>query len=487
MGMAELIAGLEAKLVVAEAHMAELVARNQALEDRIALLEAELNRNSENSSKPPSSDPVKPRQSRAERRAAARQAGRRQGKQPGAPGANLARRNPDETITHAPVCCGSCGADMVGAEVVGEVRRQVLEIPEIRVRVTDHVAERRRCACGHETVGAFPPEARAPVCWGPEVRALAIYLMDRQHLPLQRCAELLGELLDAPVSTGWLCAVQQEAAGKLAPFITTLKDRLGDAPVVHADETGTRVGLKKRWVHTLSTNLLTLLVVHPKRGVKALEDIGVLGDYTGTVVHDGWAPYEVFDGATHAQCGAHLIRHLASVGATAAFAGWCAEMTDILLAATKASEAAAGEGRPKVRPSTAAGLRRRYQSCLDDAFALLPPGPLPRRRHEGGFDVHQRAAFNLATRMREDEDQVLRLLDDTRVPLDNNIAERSLRMVKLHDKISGTFRSEDGATAFVTIRSYIQSAALNGHNRLDALHQLFTTGPWLPPRFAGGT
>lgn len=247
MEMAELIAGLETKLVAAEAKLAEVIAQNRALEDRIALLEAELNRNSENSSKPRSSDPVKPRQSRSERRAAARKAGRGQGKQPGAPGANLARRHPDETIAHAPVCCGSCGSDMAEAEVVGEVRRQVLEIPEVRVRVTDHVAERRRCACGHETVGTFPPAARAPVCWGPEVRALAIYLMDRQHLPLERTAELLGELLDAPVSTGWLCAVQQEAAGKLAPFITTLKDRLADAPVVHADETGTRVGLKKQY------------------------------------------------------------------------------------------------------------------------------------------------------------------------------------------------------------------------------------------------
>jgi len=484
--MAERIAELEAVTAQLQADLAQRIAEIEALRDRIAQLETELNRNSENSSKPPSADPLKPRQSRSERRAATRAAGRKQGKQPGAPGANLARRVPDETINHAPVCCGSCGDDLAGAEVVGEVRRQVLEIPEIRVRVTDHVAERRRCACGHETVATFPPEARAPVCWGPEVRALAIYLMDRQHLPLERTAELLGELLDAPVSTGWLCAVQQEAAGKLAGFIITLKDRLGEAPVVHADETGTRVGLTKHWVHTLATNLLTLLVVHPKRGVEALEDIGILADYTGTVVHDGWAPYEVFKGASHAQCGAHLVRHLAAVGKTEAFATWCAEMTEILLAAKKASEAAASEGRAKVRPSTATGLRRRYQACLDDAFALLPPGPLPRRRHEGGWDVHQRAAFNLATRLREDDDQVLRLLDDTRVRFDNNIAERALRMVKLHDKISGTFRSEEGATAFATVRSYLQTAALNGHNRLDALHQLFTTGPWLPP-LAGGT
>jgi transposase len=451
----------------------------------VARLKNELSADSETSSRPPSTDPQSTRQSRAERRAAARAArksgsSRSQGKQPGAPGANLARRDPDEVVTHPPTCCEACGEDLAGAEVTGEVRRQVLDIPEIRVRVIDHVAQRRRCSCGHETVGDFPAEARAPVCWGPEVRALAVYLMDRQHLPLERTAELLGEVLNAPVSTGWLCLVQAEAAGKLSGFITTLKDQLGQAPVVHADETGTHVGLAKRWVHTLSTNLLTLLVVHPKRGIEALEDIGVLGDYRGTVVHDGWAPYDAFAGATHAQCGAHLIRHLKAVGRTAEFADWCAEMIEVLLAVKEASEAAAAKGHSKVVPARAKDLREQYHATLDHAFALLPEGPKPRLRGTGGWTNAQRKAWNLATRMRDGTDQVLRLLDDTRVPLDNNIAERSLRMVKIHDKVSGLFRSDDGADAFATIRSYIQTAALHGVNRLDALHQIFTTGPWMP-------
>ncbi|MGH9286603.1 MAG: IS66 family transposase, partial [Acidimicrobiales bacterium] len=303
-------------------------------------------------------------------------------------------------------------------------------------------------------------------------------------LPLERTAELLGELLDAPVSTGWLCAVQLEAAGRLEPFILTLKDQLGQAPVVHADETGTRVGLTKRWVHTLATNLLTLLVVHPKRGIDAINDIGVLGDYVGTIVHDGWAPYEILEGAAHAQCGAHLVRHLKTVGETPAFATWCAQMIAVLLDAKAASEAAAAAGNPKVAARKAAALRTRYHDTLDVALALLPQGPPPRRRHRGEWSVHQRAAWNLATRMREKADDVLRLLDHTAVPFDNNTAERALRMVKLHDKISGAFRSDGGAAAFATIRSYIQTAALNGQNRLDALHHLFTTGPWLP---VGGT
>lgn len=481
--MADRIAELEAQLAELRAEIERLRAENAVLADVVARLKDELSRDSENSSRPPSSDPQQTRQSRAERRAAARAArrsDRAQGKQPGAPGANLSRRHPDDVTVHPPVCCDACGADLAGAEVVGEVRRQVLDLPEIRIRVIDHVAERRRCSCGHESVGVFPPEARAPVCWGPEVRALALYLMDRQHLPLARTAELLGEVLDAPVSTGWLCAVQAEAAGKLAGFIAALKEQLSREPVVHADETGTHVGLSKHWVHTLSTNLLTLLVVHPKRGVEALEDIGVLVDYRGTIVHDGWAPYEAFAGATHAQCGVHLIRHLKAVGRTVEFAQWCAEMIEILVAVNAASQTAATTGRLRVAPAKAKALRGRYHRVLDDAFALLPEGPKPHRRGQGGWSDAQRKAWNLATRMRVQDDQILRTLDNTAVPFSNNTAERSLRMVKLHDKVSGLFRSLSGAEAFATIRSYIQTAALNGVNRLDALHQIFTTGPWIP-------
>jgi transposase len=461
-----------------------LRAENAALSDLVARLKDEGSRDSENSSRPPSSDPQKTRQSRAERRAAARAAkkhsGRAQGKQPGAPGTSLQRRDPDEVEPHPPACCEACGADLASAEVTGELRRQVIDLPCIRVRVVDHVAERRRCRCGHETLGVFPPEARAPVCWGPEVRAFGLYLMDRQHLPLARTAELLADLLDAPVSTGWLCMVQAEAAGKLAGFITTVKEALDKEPVICADETGTHVGLVKHWVHTLSANLLTLLVVHPKRGIEALRDIGVLDHYRGTIVHDGWAPYDAFAEATHAQCGAHLIRHLKAVGRTAEFVAWCAEMIEILIAVKGASETAADLGRPKVAPAKAKALRHRYQLVLDQAFATLPEGPKPRRRGEGGWSEAERKAWNLATRLRTQADQVLRSLDNTRVPFENNAAERSLRMVKLHDKISGLFRSAGGAEAFATIRSYLQSAALNGVNRLDALRLIFTTGPWMP-------
>jgi transposase len=458
-----------------------LQAEIEGLRDRVAFLEAELSKNSQNSSKPPSSDSIEPRKKRAVRRAEAREAGRRQGKQPGAPGASLARREPDVIFEHSPVCCSGCGAGLEDAEIVGEVRRQVIDVPAIRVTVTDHVAQRRLCGCGTVTTAVFSPEAKAPVCWGPEVRAFALYLLDRQHLPLERCAELLGEVLDAPVSTGWLCALQLEAAGKLDPFITEIKSQLRQAKVLCADETGTRVGVVKHWVHTLSTRLLTLLVVHPKRGVEAMVDIGVLPGYSGTVVHDGYASYDVMTDAIHAQCAAHLVRHLNAIAETPAFAGWANDMINLLLEANTEARAAFEAGFEAVEAAVADDIETRYRAILDTAFGLLPPGPKPWRRHQGGWTTQQRAAWNLATRLHDDIDQVLRFIDDTAVPFTNNTAEQSLRMVKIHDKISGTFRSNTGSESYAAVRSYIQTAANHGINRLEALRQLFTTGPWLPP------
>jgi len=463
-----------------EALHAEVV----ALRDRVTHLLTEMGKDSSNSSSPPSRDGVDARKKRAERRADARKAKRAAGKQPGALGANLKRRHPDATVTHEPVCCRGCGADLAGAPVVGEVVRQVIDLPPVTPTVTDHVAYRRRCACGVETVADMPPEARAPVCWGPEVRAFAVYLLVRQHLPVQRTAELLADLLDAPVSTGWLCQIQLEASGRLDPFMAELKTQLRRAPVVHADETGTQIGVTKHWMHTLTTNLLTLIAVHPRRGVEAIRDIGVLPGFTGTIVHDGYSPYEIFDQAKHAQCGAHLLRHLDDVGQGVAFELWTSQLAGILIDAKNASEAAAAEGAAAVDDVVAAAIVARYHSTLDVAFALLPPGPMPRLRHTGGWNVAQRKAFNLATRMRTGAPDVLRCLADTRVSLDNNVAERALRMVKLHDKISGCFHNLTNAEAFAAIRSYIQTADHHDENLLGVLRQLFTTGAWLPPAAA---
>lgn len=461
-----------------------LRAENEALGDKAARLEERLKADSTTTGRPPSSDPIGPRKKRAERRAEARAEARtekrRAGKQPGAPGANLQRRAPDVTAEHKPPCCQACGADLGGAQVVSKAVRQVIDLPPVTPVVTDHVCYRLRCSCGAETVAGFPPEARAPVCFGPEVRALATYLLDRQHLPIERTAELVEDLLGVKVSTGWLCAVQAEAAECLTPFLAWLRDRLVEEPVLHADETGTAVLTAKHWAHTTTTRLLTLVAVHPRRGIEAVKDIGVLGLYAGTVVHDGYATYDLLTGAAHAQCNAHALRHLKAVGEAEAFSPWAEKTTGILLDAKYAAEAAASAGHRSVDAGRAARIRSAYHQSLDDAFALLPVGPPPRRRARPRWTEPQRKAWNLATRLRTGADDFLRCLDDTRVAWDNNVAERALRMVKLHDKISGPFHSLAAAEAFAAVRSYLQTAANHDENLLGVLRRLFTTGAWFP-------
>jgi transposase len=465
-------------LVLAQAAVIE------GLEARIAELERRLGRNSGNSSLPPSRDDEAGRDARAARRRAQREAGkRRPGKQPGDPGAHLARvADPDRVVRHSPVSCRGCGADLAGAPVSGMECRQVFDLPERRREVTEHQAERRRCGCGCDTTAAFPPEAVAPACWGPRVRAYAVYLLVRQHLPIERTAEVLADLLGAPVSTGWLAGLTGQAADGLAEFCDDLADRVADADVVHADETGARVAGVKWWFHVACTAMFTFLAVHRRRGVEATDAFGVLPRVRGTLVHDRWAPYWRYRNARHAICGAHVLRDLAAVAEVASQAPWADAMAGLLVEAKRRADAAAAAGEVTLPRGQRAALRTRYNRILADAFAANPDPPSGRKRN-----ALQRASYNLAVALRDHADEVLRFTVDLRVPFDNNQAERDLRMVKLQQKISGTFRTEAGARRFATVRSYIETGRKHNQNPLDLLIQLFNGNPWTIPSPTAGT
>jgi transposase len=475
------------------AENAELRALIETLRAEVAELKHELSRHSGNSGKPPSSDTLAQkaeqeaqRMSRAERRAAARKmakelqergkAKRRPGKQPGEEGRTLEMRDdPDEIVTHAPGCCVRCGSDLGDAEVVGVERRQVFDVPRVEVKVTEHRAETRRCGCGAATTAAFPGEARATVCYGPFVRALAAYLMARQHLPVARTAELLSDVLGTPISTGLLAGIVPEAAGGLGGFLARLKTILAGSPVAHADETGARVSGARYWFHTVATAAFTLVGCHPKRGVDAFIDMGVLPEFSGVLVTDGWAPYWSENiGATfkHALCGSHLIRDLAAV-AELAGQDWALKMAEVLIDGKQAADAARDRGETSLPAGTLTALRRRYSIVLAQGWAVNPDPGRKRTKLE-------RVPINLLARLDKQRHEVCRSWADLRVPFTNNEAERSLRMLKLHDKISGCFRTLTGAEAFCDVRSYIQSALKNDVNVLDAIVGLFQGDPWMP-------
>src|SRR5215204_1515433 len=460
-----------AELRAVNAEQARLIA---TLQTRVVELERRLGKDSSNSSKPPSSDGLR-KPARAERRNADQTQGRRPGKQPGAPGAHLAQvERPDEVVEHAPERCGGCGADLAAAAVVGVEARQVFDLPPLRLGVAEHRAERRRCACG-TTTAAFPEHARAAACYGPGLRALVCYLCVHQHLPVDRAAQLLSDVLGAPLATGTLAAVVAEGAAGLAGFVEAVRDRLAAAPVAHFDETGARVAGRLHWVHSASTSLLSLFTVHAKRGKVAMETAGVLPGFVGVAVHDGWAPYWRYE-VTHALCGAHLLRELDAITDEPG-QGWAAGMAELLVDAKLVADRARAAGAGRVEGAARARLHTRYERLLADGRAANPPPPASGRRRGR---ARRSPAARLLARLDTHRDEVLRLLDDCRVPFDNNQAERDLRMVKLQQKISGCWRTPAGAEAFLALRSYIATARKHGMNPLAVLGQLFEGRPWLP-------
>ena len=443
-----------------DARIAELERVNAELLERMAELEARLKADSSNSSRPPSHEGL------AKKPARPRAQGGRRGKRKGDPGRHLARvADPDEVIWHTPAVCGGCDGELGDAPVVGSASRQVFDIPPLRLRVTEHCVQRRRCACGHVTTAGFPDEATAAACYGPGVRALIVYLAVYQHLPVDRTARLLADVLGAPVSTGTVSNVIAQAAAKVAAAVAVIRARLAAAAVACFDETGARIAGWLHWLHVAATALYTLVFAHPKRGKDATDAAGVLPDFRGVAVHDGWRPYRRYTKARHGLCNAHHLRELQA----AAEAGhdWAAHLAEVLRHAHKRVATAKAAGKHRLPDDVLASIRARYDGHVTQ-----------------GLDAtrgRKSKPAALARRLARDRDDVLRFTTDFAVPFDNNQAERDIRMVKLQQKISGSWRTLEGAQAFCTIRSYTATARKHGINTLTALRDAFTGQPWMPP------
>ena len=457
-----------------------LAERDQTIADltgRVAELEARLGKNSQNSSKPPSSDTF----TKPPPRSLRRKSGRKPGGQAGERGSRLEPRpDPDEVVTHTPKACRSCGDDLDQAPVVGEQSRQVFDLPPIALVVTEHRAQQRACGCGAVTTAVFPAEASAPTCYGPGIAALGTYLLGRQHLPVERAAEMMADCFGAPVSTGWLSSLLPTAAGKLSGFLAFARSQVQGAEVAHFDETGGRVAAKLRWVHVACTDRWTLYHLATGRGKDSIDAGGVLPGFTGIAVHDGLTSYRRYD-VTHALCGAHHLRELAGI-AEATGQDWPTELADLLVEIHVSVQAAKTNNKTKLPARKLAGYRRRYDALVTEGQRLNPPPPRTGKRGRPKLGP----AGSLLRRLDIYSDDVLRFATDFRVPLDNNQAERDVRMIKLQQKISGGWRSQTGAEAFLDVRSYLSSARKHGKAALDVLRDLYTDTAWIPTSAGAG-
>lgn len=450
-----------------EAQMAALTARVAELEGRLA-------GNSQNSHRPPSSDgPRKP--PRGQRRPS----GKRPGGQPGHPGHTLRMvATPDRVVEHRPGRCAACGAALAGVPACAVVRRQVVDLPPLALAVTEHRAARVRCpACHRPTTAAFPAEVAQPVQYGPRLKGVAVYLRHYQLLPYARAGEVLADLCGARLSLGTLEAAEASCAAALAEVEEGIKAALRGAAVAHADETGVAVAGRRHWVHVVSTARLTHYAQHAKRGQVATDAVGILPAFAGRLVHDAWAPYWRY-ACAHALCNAHHLRELTAV-AEQVGQPWATALHTLLRAMQRAVARARARGSASLAGPTRERFVARYRRALAEGYAMNPP---PARDATAGRRgrLKQSAARNLLDRLAGHEAEALAFLDDWRVPFDNNQAERDLRMLKVQQKISGTFRAPAGADRFCRIRGYISTLRKQGLPVLTALEQALRGQPLWP-------
>jgi transposase len=460
---------LAAALAIALAENAALRAQNAALlelvsklEARIAELERRLGLNSSNSSKPPSSDgPKKPARVSSLRQPS----GKKSGGQKGHKGETLRRSpTPNEVVDHHPPTCSGCGAALSPGTSEGRTARQVFDLPEPQpLIVTEHRAHVCRCeSCGATTHAAFPEGVNAPVQYGARIAAFVVYLLH----PEDWLKQLMTDLFGVSLSCATIAGMSRACASRLEGVAETLRNLVAGAEVKHMDETGFRIGGKTQWLHVACTSLLTFYRVCAKRGALLSDLVKVVG----VIVHDHWKPYYTMDGVQHALCNAHHLRELKAL-VDIEKEDWARQMQILLRRACHAVNLARERGVALER-RLIERIKRRYDAIVKQGLALheaQPPLARAKSKGKSRGRAPRRTGHNLLARLEHRREDVLRFLDDPSVPFTNNQAEGDVRMMKVKQKISGGFRSKDGAEDFAAIRSVISTARKQGWNILQTL------------------
>jgi len=431
-----------------------------------------ISKNSNNSSKPPSTDrfkkAVKPKEKKGDRK---------RGGQKGHEGSNLTKvDNPDQTEILSSEQC-QCGCDLTEIDSMKVIKRQVFDIPKIYISTTEFEQHSKICPnCNALNKPLFPKNVNAPVQYGENLKSFVTYCNSYQMLPYERIVEMIEDLASHKISQGTIKNILKNYYNKLEDYEEKIKELLLKEKVIHCDETSTNVGNKLHYTHVVSSSLLTYYMIHQKRGKEAMNKMGILPNYKGIAVHDHWSPYYGYE-CQHAYCNAHHLRELNFITESEK-ALWAKDMHQLLTKMNSEVHKANQRGKDKLDNLKLKRFYKQYDKICENALTYYPKPetPIPKKRGRS----KQEKGKNLLDRFVKYKQEILRFASDFDVPFTNNLAERDLRMVKVKEKISGTFASFGGAEIFSRIRGYISTLKKNGRPILHELNNVLVGRVYVP-------
>ena len=355
-------------------------------------------------------------------------------------------------------CCKECGHTLENVEIKAYERRQVFDISPVNLIVTEHRSQIKTCPhCGRLNKAVFPELVKYPVQYGPNILASAVYCKNHHFIPYERISEFFDDIMGIKICPATIIRAEKECFQNLEKFENVIREKLIASPVIHCDETGMKIEGKRHWLHVASNDKYTCYFAHSKRGSEAINAMGILPEFKGTAVHDGWKPYNIY-GCDHALCNAHLQRELTGIEENYK-QQWAKEMNELLAEMKKYTD----ECKEQVKDldfEQIKTLEKRFYAVVAKGIEENPRSLNPEKQGKRGKNPKTKAR-NLLDRFIGHKEKILRFLTDLKVPFENNQAERDIRMMKLQQKISGTFRTTQGAEAFCRIRAYISTIRKN--------------------------
>lgn len=434
----------------------------QQLQEENKELLRRLNMNSNNSSKPPSSDGYnKPKPVSLRKKS-----DRKPGAQRGHKGAGVSLPpKADKIIACVPTACANCErADFCPSRIVET--RSVVDIDVLVVR-EDYQQIERKCPLRHETLlGKFPVWVTSTHQYGPGVKALSLALTTDGAVSIKRTHDLLQALTGLSVSTGTIARMLKDLPATVKSTVDNIREALLKEAVVHCDETGLRTEGKLSWLHNVSTADYTFQTVDWVRGFEGMTRGGFLPHFKGIILHDCFSPYWLFPDIRHGLCNAHILRELEGIVENDASQSWAGEMMQLLRQMKRAVERAMEAGKEALSKATISRYHQRFRQLAARGIGM---NPLPERKPGQRGRLKRGKSRCLAERLLTHMEEFCLFLTDWRVPFDNNQAERDLRPAKTKVKVSGCFRTLLGSQGFAAVRSFLGTAKKQGISIFHAL------------------